>query len=77
VIFEVGDYVIRKVDPDFIWQVACVPERTPPKERHLLELLPVCTLEGKPVCDTSIKQRVWNEDLEEAPAMLVIAWESR
>lgn len=83
--FEVGDYVMRKKDPSFVWRVI---RRTPQAEIEAIADLPsagdnlilevVCNLDGRAVDNPfSVKQEAWSDDLEQAPAMLVLAWESR
>lgn len=84
--FEVGDYVIRKESPTFVWRVLHIKwgdqiftESGPGAIMPIgnkLTLEPVCTLEGTPVT-AYVKQEAWDVDVEQAPAMLVIAWESR
>jgi hypothetical protein len=86
--FEIGDYVTFTVakNPEFVWQVESIVHREElsattagpiTTDGDKLTLKPVCTLEGKPVSDPDIKQRAWSFDVEQAPAMLVIAWESQ
>ena len=88
--FKVGDYMMRKMAPDFVWQVLRIESK---EQIHAdsgpssimpignrLTLRVVCSLEGKTVglsFDADVKQQAWDVDLEEAPAMLVIAWESQ
>ena len=85
--FEVGDYVMLKESPTFVWRVVGIKSKfqihadnpnpgaiMPIGDKLTLE--PVCTLAGTPVTDY-VKQKAWDVDVEEAPAMLVIAWESR
>jgi len=88
--FKVGDYVMLKNNPIFVWQVKHVKTKDqiyaskgrqgimPIGDRLTMSV--VCNLEGKLVgspFDADVKQQAWDVDLEEAPAMLVIAWVSQ
>lgn len=70
--FEVGDYVMRRDYPEFVWRVVSVSKR-----EGRLTCEAVCTMEGTPVPSNGPKQTGLMKDFEQAPAMLVIAWESR